>query len=97
MLTKLLAVVASLASAVVVRDAAEFRVELARGASSIDLAADIYLMPDGSLRLVLLAADGSTHVATLRGDEPSGAGVPTMAPTTCDRGRRQLTASTRTI
>ena len=43
MLTKLLAVVASLASAVVVRDAAEFRVELARGASSIDLAADIYL------------------------------------------------------
>jgi len=32
MLTKLLAVVASLASAVVVRDAAEFRAELARGA-----------------------------------------------------------------
>ena len=32
MLTKLLAVVASLASAVVVRDAVEFRAELARGA-----------------------------------------------------------------
>ena len=37
MLTKLLAVVASLASAVVVRDAVEFRAELARGAPSIEL------------------------------------------------------------
>ena len=34
-LTKLLAVVASLASADVVRNAAEFRAELARGAPSI--------------------------------------------------------------
>ena len=43
MLTKLLAVVASLASAVVVRDAAEFRAELARGAPSIELADNLYL------------------------------------------------------
>ena len=42
-LTKLLAVVASLASAVIVRDATEFQAELASGAPSIDLAADIYL------------------------------------------------------
>ena len=42
MLTKLLAVL-SLASAVVVRDAEEFRGELARGAPSIEMAADIYL------------------------------------------------------
>ena len=43
MLTKLLAVVASLASAVVVRDAVEFRAELARGAPSIELADNLYL------------------------------------------------------
>ena len=43
MLTKLLAVVASLASAVIVRDAAEFRAELARGAPSIELADNLYL------------------------------------------------------
>ena len=43
MLTKLLAVVASLASAVIVRDAAEFRAELARGAPSIELAGNLYL------------------------------------------------------
>ena len=41
--TKLLAVVSSLASAVVVRDAAEFRAELARGAPSIELADNLYL------------------------------------------------------
>ena len=43
MLTKLLAVVASLASADVVRNAAEFRAELARGAPSIELADNLYL------------------------------------------------------
>ena len=42
MITKLLAV-AALASAVVVRDAAEFRAELARGAPSIELADNLYL------------------------------------------------------
>ena len=42
MITKLLAV-ASLASAVVVREAAILRAELARGAPSIELAADINL------------------------------------------------------
>ena len=36
-LTKLLAVVASLASAVIVRDATEFQAELASGAPSIEL------------------------------------------------------------
>ena len=43
MLTKLLAVVASLASADVVRNAAEFRAELAHGAPSIELADNLYL------------------------------------------------------
>jgi hypothetical protein len=42
MITKLLAV-AALASAVVVRDAAEFRAELARGTPSIELADNLYL------------------------------------------------------
>ena len=37
LLAKLLAVVASLASAVIVRDSAGFRAELARGAPSIEL------------------------------------------------------------
>ena len=41
-LTKLLAVVASLASAVIVRDAAEFRAELALGAPSIELGDSLY-------------------------------------------------------
>ena len=43
MLTKLLAVVASLASAVIVRDATEFQAELASGAPSIELADNLYL------------------------------------------------------
>ena len=42
-LTKLLAVVASLASAVIVRDAAELRAALADGAPSIELVDDLYL------------------------------------------------------
>ena len=41
-LTKVLAVVASLASAVIVRDAAEFRAELALGAPSIELGDSLY-------------------------------------------------------
>ena len=42
-LTKLIAAVVSIASAVIVRDAAEFRAELARGAPSIELADSFYL------------------------------------------------------
>ena len=42
-LTKLIAAVVSIASAVIVRDAAEFRAELARGAPSIELADNLYL------------------------------------------------------
>ena len=41
-LTKLLAVVASLASAVIVRDAAELRAALADGAPAIELVDDLY-------------------------------------------------------
>ena len=59
MITKLLAV-ASLASAVVVRDAAILRAELARGAPSIELAADINL---GGVELTV-----STPAVDPRGD-----------------------------
>jgi len=74
MITKLLAV-ASLASAVVVRDAAKLRAELARGAPSIELAADINL---GGEELTVSAPcdDGErrpplTRAATWRTSAPS--------------------------
>ena len=61
LLTKLLAVVASLATADVVRDAAELRAALADGAPSIELAADIYLEGDEAHTTSRCVIDGNGH------------------------------------